>query len=142
MFTNLTPSYEFTDGSGFIIDDWENVKEGDTIRIYVPSIMSEIEKNDYTMETINSINSQQQIFLNIDSCPKLPHSVVSLNYVTGKICYDLLLEKSNEKLYNDYKKDPDNAKPITHIPLQSSLKAGDKVYVSSDIGTIGDLYIS
>lgn len=142
MFTNLTPCYKFTDGTGFVVDSWGNIKEGDIIRIYVPSIMSEIEKSEVSQENIESLTSPYQLFLNTGTCPNIPGTVTTLNYVTGQICYELVMSKANEELYENYKQDPDSAKPITHIPLNSKLNPGDKVSVYSDIGVIKDLYIS
>ena len=141
MFTNLTPCYEFTDGAGFVVDDWKNIEEGTKVRVYVPSMMSEIEKSEKSAEGIESLSSPYQLFLNPGNCPNIPPTVTTLNYVTAEIVYEMVMNKANEELYNTYKKDPENAHYITHIPMTSKLNAGDQVTISSDIGAIKDLYI-
>lgn len=142
MFTNLTPNYEFTDGTAFVVDDWANVKEGTEVRVYVPSLMSEIEKSATSTQSIESLSSQYQLFLNTSTCPGLPGTVTTINYVTAKVCHELVMDKANETLYKNYLKDPENASAITHIPTNSTLSAGDEVSIESDNGVIKDLYIS
>lgn len=141
MFTNLKPCYQFTDGAGFVVDDWKNIQEGTKIRAYVPSMMSEIEKSEKSAEGIETVSSPYQLFLNTGTCPNVPATVTTLNYVTVEVGYEMVMNKANEDLYNKYKKDPKNASPITHIPMNSKLSAGDQVSISSDIGTIKDLYV-
>lgn len=142
MFTNLTPSYQFTDGTGFIVDEWAVIEEGDKVKLYIPSMMSEITRSETSEENIEAVSSPYELFLNTGSCPNIPGTVTSLNYVTGEIIHDLVISKANEELYKKYKENPKNTKPITHIPMKSKLSPGDQVTVYSNTGTIKDLFIS
>ena len=141
MFTNLKPCYEFTDGAGFVVDDWTNIVEGTKIHVYVPAMMSEIEKSERSAQGIEALSSPYQLFLNTGNCPNIPATVTTLNYVTAEITYEMVMNKANEELYAQYLEDPENPKFITHIPMSSKLSAGDQISVESDIGAIKDLYV-
>lgn len=141
MFTNLTPCYQFTDSTAYIVDDVLTFEEGTIVKVYVPALMSEIHKDAVSAENIESLGSQNQIFLNTSSCPSLPGTLTTLNYVSGEICHELVMDKANEDLYNNYLADPMNAPLITHVPRNSSLLAGTEVDVKSYTGTIRNLYV-
>lgn len=141
MFTNLTPNYQFTDGTAFVVDEWQPIKEKDKIRVYIPSLMSEITQSNTSAENIETISSPYELFANSGSCPSVPGTVTSINYVTGELCYQLVISKANEDLYKKYKENP-KTKPITHIPMKSKLSGGEQVTVYSNTGTIKDLFIS
>lgn len=141
MLTDLNPCYEFTDGPAFVVDEWKTIKDGTKIRVYIPSLMTEIKKSTKTEEIVDSIGSMYQIFLNPGTGPSLSTCVTKLNYITATISKDLVIDKANNELYDKYMKDPENAEYITHIPRSSKLKPGDKVSVASDLGSLKDICV-
>lgn len=139
MFTNLKPNYEFTDGTGFIVGNCTGAQDGDKVKVYIPSLMSEITRSKMEEENIESIVSRYNLFANPESCPNIPEIVTSINYISVELTSSAVLSKANKTLSSQSSTD---AKPITHIPTHATLLPGEQVSVYSNTGTIRDIYIS
>lgn len=138
MFTNLKPNYEFTDGTGFIVGTSKGVRDGDKVKVFIPSLMSEISRANMEEENIESIVSRYNLFANPESCPNIPEIVISINYISVELTSGAVLSKANKTLSSQ---NAATAKPITHIPSHTNLLPGEQIQVYSNTGTIKDIYI-
>ena len=94
MVTSLTLNYELTDSDiGYVIGDHANVSPEDLIPLYIPKIMSSIEKADETKKEIVGIDSSSYIFANAKECrPALASTIKTRNYILAKALYNCSYE--------------------------------------------------
>lgn len=134
MLTKLDPEYKLVDGPAYVVGKYPYVTEGDEVRVYVPSMMTEIDNGLNEAESIMRTVGDT-VFLN-DNHPMISGSVVTTNYVTGKVSEELVIKKANALLY---KNSSGSKNYITHIPRKVEIEAGDEVEVRSNLGTFKDI---
>lgn len=138
MLTNLDPEYKFTDGPAIIVGDYNYAVEGDTIKVYISSLMPEIpyssEEKVYHREAADNV-----IFLN-DNHPNFKGVVEMTTCVPAKLTDDLVLKLANAKLYERTHVVYGIYGPsIPHIPRKVKLESGTEVVANSNMGTFKDL---
>lgn len=133
MLTKLEPEYKLVDGPAYVVGKYPYVTEGDEVRVYVPSMMTEIDNG---LEEIESVMGTvgDTVFLNSNH-PIISGNVVTTNYITGKVSEDLVIKRANALLY----KKSSGKNYITHIPRKVEIDAGDEVEVRSNLGTFKDI---
>lgn len=139
MITNLTPCYSFKDGIGFVVGAHDSVEKDSDVHVYIPSLMSEIVKSDTEEESVEGLISSNQIFLNAGSL-SIPSMVTKKNYVTAKASGRFVMEKANDILYKK-SSSSSGSDYITHVPTMVSVPGGEKVYITSNIGSVRDLVV-
>lgn len=87
MITSLNFGYKAnSDEYGYAVGDQAVPVSGQTLQIYIPSIMSGIEKSDKIEITKKAIKSANKIFVNASECrPKLKKTIKSKNAITAKM---------------------------------------------------------
>lgn len=137
MLTDLTPNYAFTSGPAFIVGGYANVSEGDSVKVYVPSLLPEIDKSTEVVETVEN-TAQNTIFKN-DNHPNFSGTVVSVNYVSATVSGGLVMRIANATLESLAQK---TLMFIQYIPTVIELTAGTEVSANSDLDTFKDLYLT
>ena len=133
MLTKLEPEFRFTDGPAYVVGDYPYVTEDDDIKVYVPSMMTEIDNSDTVSETVMPTVGPT-VFLNANH-PTIAGAVVCTNYITGKVSEELVIKRANALLYEK----SSGKNYITHIPRRVEVKAGDAVEVKSNLNTFKDI---
>lgn len=134
MLTNLDPEYQFTDGPAYVVEEWEGIREGDEIMVYIPSLMPEIQFSPEIKETTER-TCGTSVFLNSNH-PNMGNSVTAINYITGKVTDELVVKKSN--VFLEATATP--RRYITHIPRQIKLEKEEEVKAESAQGTFKDIF--
>lgn len=121
MVTSLTLNYELIDSDiGYVIGDHENVKPEDLIPLYIPKIMSSIERSDTTKKEIVAIDSSSYIFANAKECrPELTSLIKTRNYILAKAQYN-----------SNYENGLTNGQKVTILFANNSLR---EIYFNTDI---------
>lgn len=137
MLTELEPEYKFVDGKAIVVGEYPQVVEGSVIKVYIPSMMTEIEctpkeETLYCMDTTGNT-----IFLN-ENHPTFPDVAIATTCVPAKVTDDLVIKVSNIELHET---DGFNGDPIKYIPRVVRLKPGSEVAVNSDLGVFKDLQL-
>jgi hypothetical protein len=151
MLSSLDPEYKFTDGPGYIIGQHLYVKAGETLPVYIPTLMTEIERDDEKKLEQVETSSASTIFIN-NVHPTLKGIVTVTNYVNASITDSLVAsmsattltrDKSYKKKYERKAKIPNygTLKYIDVVPSDVILEPGDGVKLTSEVGTFKDLLI-
>lgn len=135
MLTSLEPKYEFVNGPAYIIGYHEHAAKGSKLPIYIPSLMTGIERNDTGIVSKVEASSENTIFAN-ENHPNISDTVVETNYITGKVTEDLIVKRANIRLW---KRPSDKRYYITHIPREDLMEPGDEVEASSNLGIFKDI---
>lgn len=86
MITSLNLDYDLLDSNiGYVIGDHDNVVSGSLIPVYIPKLMSSIERsNEITSDTI-AIESPRYIFCNSEgTMPNIKNRIKIQNYILAK----------------------------------------------------------
>jgi hypothetical protein len=151
MLSSLDPEYKFTDGPGYIVGQHLYVKANTTMPVYIPTLMTEIERNDEKKVEKVETSSNSTIFIN-KIHPTLKGTVTTTNYVNAKTTDSLVASMSATTLSRDasYKKKYERKanipnygtlKYIDVVPSDVILEPGDGVKLTSEVGTFKDLLI-
>lgn len=121
MITSLTLSYELIDSDiGYVIGNHENVKAGDSIPLYIPKIMSSIERSDKMKKEIVAVDCSAYIFSNAKECrPALSTTIKTRNYIMAKAQYN-----------SDYSNGLINGQKVSVLFANNSLR---EIYFNTDI---------
>lgn len=151
MLSSLDPEYKFTDGPGYIVGQHPYVKANATIPVYIPTLMTEIDRNDTKQVEKIETSSNTTIFIN-KIHPTLKGTVTVTNYVNATVTDSLVASMSSTTLTRDNKyqkkyerkaKIPDYG-TLTYldtVPSDAILEPGDCVKITTEVGTFKDLYI-
>ena len=87
MITSLNFGYEpNSDEYGYTVGTQYVPRPGQTLKVYVPSIMSEIERENHVVVKKKQINSANKIFANASDCrPRLKTMIKETNAITAKM---------------------------------------------------------
>jgi hypothetical protein len=151
MLSSLDPEYKFTDGPGYIVGQHLYVKANTIMPVYIPTLMTEIDRNDEKKVEKVEASSTNTIFIN-KLHPTLKGTVITTNYVNASITDSLVASMSATTLTRDltYKKKYERKAKIpdygtlTYIdttPSDVILEPGDCVKITSEVGTFKDLDI-
>lgn len=140
MLTVLDPNYTLDDTTAFVIGDHEKVSSGDKIPIYIPAVMSEIEKSDEMKEETDIVTDPCTIYANV-SLPNIAGTITKINYVMAEVTDTCISEHANIALKEEYMLKPDRAKSIYYIPTEADLIKGEQVTVISNLHCLLDLKI-
>ena len=107
MITSLNFGYEpNSDEYGYTVGDQAVPISGQTLKVYVPSIMSEIERSDKVKTNKKRINAANKIFANASDCrPKSKTTINSTNAITAKMENNCAYSAGLEKITNGTKVD-------------------------------------
>ena len=107
MITSLNFGYEAnSDEYGYTVGDQPVPISGQTLQIYIPSIMSGIERSDKIEIKKKAINSANKIFVNASECrPKLKKLIISKNVITAKMENNCSYPSTLDKITNGTKVD-------------------------------------
>ena len=107
MITSLNFGYTpDSDDYGYAVGDQTVPHSGETLKVYVPSIMSDIERSNEVKTTAKRINSANKIFANASDCrPKSKTTIKSTNAITAKMENNCAYPADLEKITNGTKVD-------------------------------------
>lgn len=85
MITKLDLNFDIgTRQPAYVIGDHKNVNPGDKIPLYIPKVMSDIQKGDMKEVSIEIVGTKSNIFINSKDCmPTVSRKVKTCNYITG-----------------------------------------------------------
>lgn len=121
MITSLNLYYDLQDSDiGYVIGDHKDVKPGDEIPLYIPKLMSSIERPDQIKKEITAVDCSAYVFCNHKSCrPALAPQLKTRNYI---------LAKAQEN--SDYSNGLTNNQKVTVFFANDSLR---EIYFNTDI---------
>lgn len=134
MLTSLEPEYKFTDGVATAVGEYESIVKGSIIKVYVPTMMTEIECTPLKETPFPIEGLGNTAFLN-ENHPDFPEVVVGTNVVKAKVTEDMIVRLSNIELH---KTDGFHGEPIKYIPRHVPLHAGEELTIESDLGIFKD----
>ena len=107
MITSLNFGYEpNSDEYGYVVGEQATPRSGQTLKVYVPSIMSEIERSDKVVVSKKRINAANKIFANAKECrPKTKTTIKATNAITAKMENNCSYPAGLEKIPNGTKVD-------------------------------------
>ena len=107
MITSLNFGYEpNSDEYGYAVGDQRVPTSGQTLKVYVPTIMSEITRSNAVTTTKTKINTANKIFANAVDCrPKSKSIIQSTNAITAKMENNCAYSSSLKKITNGTKVD-------------------------------------